>query len=79
IPEVRLNFGKPEEKKVHEMTVAEAKKYIKEGHFAEGSMKPKIEAAVQFLTGGKKRKVLITDAASLTKAMKGGAGTWIVN
>jgi len=79
IPDVRINFGKPEEKVVRSMRVAEAKKYIKEGHFAEGSMKPKIEAAIAFLKGGMKRQVLITDAESLSKAFAGNAGTWIIN
>jgi carbamate kinase len=79
IPDVRLNFGKPEEKAIPSMRVAEAKKYIKEGHFAEGSMKPKIEAAIAFLKNGAKRQVLITDAGSLGKAFSGNAGTWIVN
>ncbi len=79
IPEVKLNFGKPEEKAVRSMRVAEAKKYLKEGHFAEGSMKPKIEAALAFLKGGAKRQVLITDAESLDKALAGDAGTWLIN
>ena len=79
IPEVKLNFGKPEEKAVRSMRVAEAKKYLKEGHFAEGSMKPKIEASLAFLKGGMKRQVLITDAESLDKALAGEAGTWMIN
>ena len=79
VPEVKLNFGKPEEKAVRSMRVAEAKKYLKEGHFAEGSMKPKIEAALAFLKGGMKRQVLITDAESLDKALAGNGGTWITN
>jgi carbamate kinase len=61
------------------MRVAEAKKYLKEGHFAEGSMKPKIEAALAFLKGGTKRQVLITNAESLDKALAGEAGTWMTN
>ncbi len=79
VSEVCIYFGKPQEKKLSEMTVKEAKKYIKEGHFAEGSMKPKIEAAVRFLSCGSKRKVLITDTGSLTKALAGKGGTWILN
>ena len=79
IPEVKLNFGKPDEKSVRSMRVAEAKKYIKEGHFAEGSMKPKIEAALAFLKNGAKRQVLITDAETLDEALAGEAGTWIIN
>ena len=79
VPEVCINFGKPNEEKIGTMTVKEAKKYVKEGHFAEGSMKPKIEAAIGFLSGETKRKVLITDADSLAKALAGKSGTWIVN
>ncbi len=79
VEEVRLNFGKPDEEKLGTIAVKEAKKYLKEGHFAEGSMKPKIEAAIQFLAGGNKRKVLITTAEALTKALEGNAGTWIIN
>jgi carbamate kinase len=78
-PEVKLDFGKPEEKEVRSMRFTEAKKYLKEGHFAEGSMKPKIESALAFLKGGAKRQVLITDAESLDKALAGSAGTWIIN
>lgn len=79
VPEVKLNFGKPEEKAVRSMRSLDAKKYLKEGHFAEGSMKPKIEAALAFLKGGAKRQVLITDAESLNKALAGNAGTWLIN
>ncbi|MFA5830449.1 MAG: carbamate kinase [Candidatus Paceibacterota bacterium] len=79
IPEVKLNFGKPEEKAIRSMRVAEAKKYLKEGHFAEGSMKPKIEAAIAYLKGGAKRQVLITDAESFDKALAGNGGTWLIN
>ena len=90
IPEVRINFGKPDEQKIPKMTVKEAKKYLAENQFAPGSMKPKIEAAIQFLKDGAKRKVLITDADSLSEALakpasaKGygvakKAGTWITN
>ncbi|MCX6738586.1 MAG: carbamate kinase [Candidatus Parcubacteria bacterium] len=77
IEEVRLNFGKPNEEKLGTITLKEAKKYLKDGHFAEGSMKPKIEAAIKFLAGGNKRKVLITTAEALTKALEGDAGTTI--
>jgi carbamate kinase len=79
VPEVKLNFGKTEEKALRSIRVAEAKKYLKEGQFAEGSMKPKIEAALAFLKGGVKRQVLITDAESLDKALAGSAGTWLIN
>ncbi len=59
------------------MTLAEAKQYLKEGHFAPGSMKPKIEAVIEFLEGGG-REALITDPEHLVAAIQGEAGTWIV-
>ena len=74
---VYLNFGEPEQEKIERMTVAEAKKYIEEGHFAEGSMLPKIKAAIGFLeeTDG---EVIITDPENIPRALKGETGTHIV-
>jgi carbamate kinase len=59
------------------MTVAEAKRYLAEGHFAPGSMKPKIEAVVEFLEAGGKQ-ALITDPPHLLAALEGRTGTWVV-
>lgn len=77
VSHVSLNFGKPDEKPLNRMTVAEAKRYIEEGHFAAGSMLPKVKAAVGFLEKGGK-EVLITDPAHLEMALDGRAGTRIV-
>ncbi len=61
VEKVALNFGKPNEKWLDHMTLAEAKQYLAEGmHFAKGSMAPKIEAVINFLENGGK-KALITD------------------
>ncbi len=49
VPKVCINFNTPQEKALDRMTIAEAKKYLKEGHFAEGSMAPKIRAAIYFV------------------------------
>lgn len=49
VPKVCLNFNTPQEKSLDRVTIAEAKKYLEEGHFAEGSMAPKIRAAVHFV------------------------------
>ncbi len=49
VPKVCLNFNTPQEKTLSRITIAEARKYLKEGHFAEGSMAPKIRAAVHFV------------------------------
>jgi carbamate kinase len=56
------------------MTVAEAKKYLKEGHFPAGSMGPKIEASTNFLENGGE-KVIITSIEKSLQAIKGKAGT----
>jgi carbamate kinase len=59
------------------MTVAECRRYLDEGHFAAGSMRPKIEAAVAFLEAGGE-EVIITQPHHLKEAMRGGQGTRIV-
>ena len=73
-----LNYGKENQIALSEITLAEAKKYCKEGHFAPGSMLPKKEAAIQFLENGGK-KVIITTPQKLAEAVIGKAGTTIVN
>jgi carbamate kinase len=77
VEKVSLNYRKPDEKAIDRMTLAEAKQYLKEGHFAPGSMKPKIEAVIEFLENGG-REALITDPEHLVAAIRGEAGTWIV-
>ncbi|HEC33694.1 MAG TPA: carbamate kinase, partial [Chloroflexi bacterium] len=52
VEQVYLNFGKPDQKAIDVMTVAEAKKYMEEGQFAKGSMLPKIQAIIWFLEAG---------------------------
>lgn len=58
ISKVCLNFHTPREKKLDQITVSEAKKYLENGHFAEGSMAPKIRAAIQFIKSGGKRTII---------------------
>lgn len=65
VPKVYINFRKPEEKALDTMTVAEAKKYLAEGQFAEGSMAPKVRAGIRFIEGGG-RKCIITEAGQLS-------------
>ena len=74
---VALNFNKPDQVDLDQMTVAEAKKYHAAGQFAPGSMGPKVKAAIQFLENGGK-EVIITNPASIYKAIKGETGTRIV-
>lgn len=79
VEKVALNFGKENQQLLDKMTLEEAKKYLGEGHFAEGSMKPKIEAAVEFVSKLKNRKALITHNNTLKEGLEGKNGTWIIN
>jgi carbamate kinase len=74
---VYLNWGQDNEIRLGAVTMAECRRYIDEGHFPAGSMGPKVEAIYGFLQRGGKRG-LITDAASLTDALDGRAGTHFV-
>jgi carbamate kinase len=74
-----LNFGKPNQSSIDEMTVDEAKGYLAEGiHFAKGSMAPKIQAAIKFLEAGG-QKVIITDPPNIERALSGETGTHLTN
>ena len=78
VDKVAINFNKPDQKDIDTMTVAEAKKYMEEGQFAPGSMKPKIEAAIDFLEAGG-QEVIITQPHLLGDAVKGKAGTHMIS
>jgi carbamate kinase len=77
VEKVAINFGKPDQEWLDEMTVAEAEQYIAEGHFAPGSMLPKVQAIIKFLKEGGK-KALITDPPNIQRALRGETGTWIM-
>jgi len=77
VEKVGINFNTPDVKWLDKMTVAEARQYIAEGHFAPGSMLPKIQACIEFLEKGGE-KALITDPENIPRALKGETGTWIV-
>ena len=77
VEKVAINFNKPDQEWIDQMTVAEAKKYAAEGQFAKGSMLPKIEAIIKFLEKGGK-KALITNPENIGRALRGETGTWIV-
>lgn len=77
VEKVSLWFGTPQQKAIDRMTVADARRYVADGHFKPGSMLPKIEAAIAFLEGGG-REAIITDPAHIGLALAGTAGTHIV-
>lgn len=77
VDNVYINYNKPNQKKVAEIRVSRAKRYLKEGHFPPGSMGPKIEAAITFLESGGK-EVIITSMDRAKQAILGEAGTKII-
>ena len=78
VEKVALNFGKPDQKWLDKITLAEAKAYLAEGtHFAKGSMAPKIQAAIWYLENGG-REALITNPENIGRALRRETGTWIV-
>lgn len=76
VPTVYLNYGKPDEKALDKVTLAELKQYVSENHFAPGSMLPKIQAVISFLENGGK-EAIITNPESLEDAVAGKTGTHI--
>ncbi|HPX28973.1 MAG TPA: carbamate kinase [Sphaerochaeta sp.] len=78
VEKVFLNWGKPTQKSLDVITTTEAKQYIEEGHFAPGSMLPKVEAIVDFVEVTKNTG-LITDSAHIHGALYRDKGTKIVN
>jgi carbamate kinase len=76
VPKVAVNFRQPSQRDLDRVTLPEAEGYLAAGQFAEGSMKPKIEAALDFLRRGGER-VVITTPNLITDALKGRGGTTI--
>jgi carbamate kinase len=78
VEKVAINFGRPNQQWLNQITLAEAKAYLAEGiHFAKGSMAPKIQAAINYLENGGE-KALITDPDNIGRALKDETGTRIV-
>jgi len=78
VEKVALNFGKPDQKWLDRITLAEAKQYLAEGvHFAKGSMAPKIQAIIWYMEAGGKQAI-ITNPENIGRALRGETGTWIV-
>ena len=77
VEKVAVNYGKPDEKWIDHMTVEEAKQYMEEGHFAPGSMLPKVQAAVDFAESKPGRQALITLLEKAKDGINGVTGTRI--
>jgi carbamate kinase len=78
VEKVCRNFGKPNEEPLDTVTLEEAQRYMDQGHFSAGSMKPKVQAAILYLTKERRGQVIITSNDSLLKALSGKTGTRII-
>jgi len=76
VEQVKLDFNTPQERAISHMTLAEAKRRHAEGHFAKGSMEPKVRAAIRFIEAGGE-KAIITSLDHAMDALEGNAGTTI--
>ena len=76
IDQVALDFGKPTQRWIEHMDLAEARRHLNDGQFPPGSMGPKIEAAIQFVEGGGKG-VCVCSPKKIHEAVQRKAGTWI--
>jgi carbamate kinase len=77
VDRVSLNYNRPDQRELSHITVAEAIRYIGEGHFAPGSMLPKVMAAIKFARRFPGKKAIITSLFKATDALEGKAGTVI--
>lgn len=78
VSKVSLNFGKPSEKNLERLTIAECENYLSEGQFPQGSMGPKVEAAIRFIKSGGK-KAIITSLNHALDALEERNGTIITS
>ena len=76
VPQVCLNYGTPQQRSLSAISVAEASQYLAEGHFPAGSMRAKVEGAIQFVAGGGQAGI-ITSLDAAVAAVEGRAGTYI--
>jgi carbamate kinase len=77
VEKVAINFGKPNEQWLDKLTLGDADRFIAEGHFAKGSMLPKVEAAASFARSRPGRKALITVLSKAKEGIEGKTGTII--
>ena len=77
VPQIALNYNQPDQQWLDTMTLAEAKTYMEQGHFAKGSMEPKVQAIINYLEAGGK-EALVTVPDNIERALAGETGTRIV-
>ena len=79
VEQVAIHFHTPQQKNLDILTCEEAEKYMEEGHFAPGSMLPKVQAAVAFVRSKPGRRAIITSLEKAKEALDGRAGTQVVS
>ena len=77
VERVAIRFGKPDQQWLDRLTIAEARVYADAGEFGEGSMRPKIEALLRYVTARRGGRGVITNPESMARALRGETGTWI--
>lgn len=77
VEKIAINFNQPNQQNIDHMTVSQATKYVEEGHFAPGSMLPKVQAAMKFVRANPTKKAIITSLYKAVDALDGNAGTVI--
>jgi carbamate kinase len=77
VERVAIRFGKPDQRWLERITVEQAQRYAADGEFGEGSMRPKIEALLTFVTRRRGGRGVITNPESIARALRGETGTWI--
>ena len=77
VEKVAINWGKPDQKDLDHMSLADAARYVEEGHFAPGSMLPKVEACMKFVRTNPEKKAIITSLDKAIEALEGKTGTVI--
>lgn len=77
VDQVMINYNKPNQESIDQMNLSDAKRYIEEGHFAPGSMLPKVEACMEFVEKSENGQALITSLERAAEALEGKTGTII--
>ena len=75
VEKVAINWGKPDQQDLDHMSLTEAAKYVEEGHFAPGSMLPKVQACMKYVRRNPDKKAIITSLNKAVEALEGKTGT----
>jgi carbamate kinase len=77
VPQIALHYNQPDQRWIDRLTLEQARQYLAQGHFAKGSMEPKVRAIINYLEAGGK-EALVTDPENIERALAGETGTRVV-